>query len=108
MTSLTGKVLCHELARVADWYQRDNLAVPPTAVVRAIEATTDLVDFPILNAVVSCLAVIPPGEIVLVPATTNTHIFGINPTGTLRCRPYPLPPLRTRSVPPEILSTTTY
>jgi len=67
LTPLVGKVLRHQLARVADWFAEGDPTAPPAAVMRDIEATPDPPDFPTLDAVVTCPVAVPPGRIILSP-----------------------------------------
>jgi hypothetical protein len=50
---LTGKVLRNHVARVADWYRARVAISPPSAVVGDIEAASDVVGLPALDAVVA-------------------------------------------------------
>jgi CHAT domain-containing protein len=64
---LTGKALRNHLARVADWFRDLVATAAPNAVVGDIEAITDLVGLPALDAVVTCPVVTRHGAILTQP-----------------------------------------
>jgi hypothetical protein len=61
---LVGKVLRNLLARVADWFREGEPTAPPAVVVGDIEATADHLDFPVLDAVVTCPVATDAGLII--------------------------------------------